>query len=136
MDALLDTGGPVTVPPELVRSSKALFDDFRGPADGGGVTLDSLIPGEPWTSHTSRSLSSNLPESSLTVRFEHASACGVLRVTCTPIVEGVLTVGQAGRQPIRLELTDGAATVVGVAPSWTSLVIHPDHRGGAPVRAV
>jgi hypothetical protein len=51
----------------------------------------------------------------------------VLRVTCSPVVAGVLTVGQAGRQPIRRELTDGVTTVDGVAPTWTSVVITTDN---------
>lgn len=124
----------MTVPPELVRSSKALYDEFRPQADVAVVTLDVLIAGEPGTSLPFRRLSFDLPDRSLTIRFEHVSARGVLRVTCRPVVAGRLTMWQDGRQPIRRELTDGAATVGGVAPAWTSVVIHPDHRSGDPVR--
>ena len=122
------------VPLELIESSKALYDAYRPRADVAGATLDATIAGEQWTSHPFRLLSFSLPDRSLTIRVEHASACRILRVTCAPVIAGKLTVEQADGQLIRRELLNGATTVDGVAPTWTSVVIQPDHRSANPVR--
>ena len=124
----------MAVPRELVQSSKALYDAYRPNTVVARTTLDVIIGGWPWTTQDLRLLAFMLPDRSLTIRLEHAGDEGVLRVCCTPSVDGVLTVEQGSERRIRGQITNGTATVQGVERTWTTVVVRPDRWDAGPVQ--
>jgi hypothetical protein len=124
----------VAVPPELVRSSKSLFDVYRTRAVLAMTTVDAIIGGSPLARHTFRLLAFMVPDRSLTIRLEHGSDGGVLRVSCSPPVEGMVMVEQAGDVGVAQPLMDGSATFHGVEAAWTTVVVRPDRSDFEPVQ--
>jgi len=127
----LDRGGRVGVPHELVRSSKELYADYRFDEVVAATAVDAIISGTPGSDAGLRLLFYAVFDWSVTIRLEHAADIGSLRITCSPALDGVMTIEQAGLDPAWQPITAGCATVHGIRHGWTSVVLN-SHRSRLP----